>query len=138
MLGSKCKSLDCKWWDEETKTFGCRVYEALHIDHIKGNGSVERITHPGPLILNKIISLYYLEGIATVLENYQILCATCNIIKVHTNNEYRKKESEAKKFEDIDPTILKEPEKELPMAFVNRPEMVELFKIALSKKKGHS
>ena len=57
---------------------------ALQIDHVNGDGHIERTTGKGfGNSYNKRVLQSFLKG-----ENkYQLLCANCNWIKKHENNE---------------------------------------------------
>jgi hypothetical protein len=55
----------------------------LQIDHVNGNGSKER--------KNITLSLFLKKVLADKEGNYQLLCANCNFIKKHINNEVPKK-----------------------------------------------
>jgi transketolase len=55
----------------------------LQIDHVNGNGSKER--------KNIMLSLFLKKVLADKEGNYQLLCANCNFIKKHINNEVPKK-----------------------------------------------
>jgi hypothetical protein len=88
-FGFKCQSPDCKWWDEETKSYGCRDIRGLQVDHIKGGGTEDRE------IKGRADTWAYVFGLITKKEvsheyirtYYQLLCGTCNWIKRHVNNE---------------------------------------------------
>lgn len=66
LLGAYCKK--CGFDDKR----------ALQIDHINGGGSKER---------NKTSGTTMLYHILKKLEEYQVLCANCNWIKRHAENE---------------------------------------------------
>ena len=72
LLGSKCK------------TCGCKEFNVLQIDHIKGGGIKDKAKWNSPLN-------YYLHIIYLIEQNvnfdYQLLCANCNWQKRHDNNE---------------------------------------------------
>lgn len=61
---------------------------ALQIDHVNGNGHIQRKEKKGKFVY-KII----LEEILAGSKDYQVLCANCNWIKKNENNElpYRSK-----------------------------------------------
>lgn len=70
-LGNKC--IRCGFSDVRT----------LEIDHVHGGGSKER----------KEIhdcKKYYDKVLADMNENYQLLCANCNSIKISENGEYKR------------------------------------------------
>lgn len=54
---------------------------ALQLDHINGGGSQEQKAL-GP------ISAYYYKKPQELFEKFQLLCANCNYIKRHENNEF--------------------------------------------------
>lgn len=58
---------------------------ALQIDHINGDGYVERaaVHGDGQRYYNNILKNLKIDG----CDKYQILCANCNIIKKYENNE---------------------------------------------------
>lgn len=64
---------------------GFNDWRALHVDHINGGGRKEYLE-------NKALksALGYLKHIRLNREKYQILCANCNFIKRHENQEKRK------------------------------------------------
>lgn len=68
-LGNRCKV--CGHLDSR----------ALQIDHINGNGSIERKSK------GFNVDKYYLKVILDKENTYQCLCANCNWVKVHTNGE---------------------------------------------------
>lgn len=58
----------------------------LQIDHINGGGRIEL-----DIVNNRV--KYYMKIIKSIKENkneYQLLCANCNWIKLHVNNEFQK------------------------------------------------
>ena len=59
---------------------------ALHIDHINGGGNQERKKFKDP---NK-----YHKHICKNVSNYQLLCANCNFIKKHEEQEKRKSKND--------------------------------------------
>lgn len=71
-LGGKC--VKCGFSDSR----------ALQIDHINGDGSIERVKTT--VNFNKMVMEKLLEG----SEEYQLLCANCNWIKRFENDEIRK------------------------------------------------
>lgn len=61
----------------------------LQIDHVNGGGNKERIRN------NHNIVLFYLSILKKIKEGskeYQLLCANCNWIKRHVNDEMSKKD----------------------------------------------
>lgn len=72
LLGHKCAY--CGFEDER----------ALHIDHMNGGGTKERQECRN--VVNYYKSILAVNGIG-----YQILCANCNAIKMHEQNEFGKK-----------------------------------------------
>lgn len=54
---------------------------ALQLDHKDGGGNKEQKTI-GP------IAAYYYDKLAILFEKFQLLCANCNYIKRHENNEW--------------------------------------------------
>ena len=60
---------------------------ALQFDHINGNGSVEVAMFKG----NSKMLRYYRDNPVDCKNNIQVLCANCNWIKKHENNEVTKK-----------------------------------------------
>lgn len=69
-LGGKC--VKCGFSDAR----------ALQIDHVSGGG-VKEIIH----VLNRNKSKYYKQVYEDTAGKYQLLCANCNWIKRHENNE---------------------------------------------------
>lgn len=72
LLGNKCQRC------------GITDIRVLQIDHIKGRGNQERkstVDGRGNGIIRKILKMEHPET------EYQILCANCNLIKKHENNE---------------------------------------------------
>ena len=82
-LGNKC--VRCGFED----------IRALQIDHTKGNGAQERKE------LGKHAIVEICKRILRGEPGYQLLCANCNMIKVHENHEWRKSER-VKLFHKID------------------------------------
>lgn len=74
ILGFKC--IKCGFSD----------IRALQIDHINGGGAKEQKTMNG----NKGVYRYYRDHPKETKKKLQILCANCNWIKRHVNNENRK------------------------------------------------
>lgn len=72
LLGKECSN--CGFSDKR----------ALQIDHVMGGGGREIGCTKG------IVALVYINKIKQGSRDYQILCANCNWIKRHTNNEVRK------------------------------------------------
>ncbi len=73
VLGNKC--VNCGFSDKR----------ALQIDHIRGDGAIERRSarHAQAMIYKFIIAEPHLAR-----GRYQILCANCNCIKAHRNGEW--------------------------------------------------
>ena len=61
----------------------CNDPRCLQIDHVNGNGAKERKT-----INSNNLPLYILKAIKSGSKDYQLLCANCNWIKRHINNEF--------------------------------------------------
>jgi len=70
ILGNKC--VKCGFLDER----------ALQIDHINGGGRKERMNMVGTTFYK-----FVLESVLKEENRYQLLCANCNWIKRHENNE---------------------------------------------------
>ena len=64
---------------------GFNEQQALQIDHISGNGYIERKFRFGALFYK-----YYIDNQDKISNNLQILCANCNKIKQIKNKEYKK------------------------------------------------
>lgn len=79
VLGSKCVSADCRWMNEDG-TLGCRDPRLLQIDHKLGGGTQERNRLSYDTMLRRIA--------AGNTKGYQLLCASCNWLKAHTNKEF--------------------------------------------------
>lgn len=62
---------------------------ALQIDHVNGGGNAERYSLGSP---NKLYRKILING----ADGYQLLCANCNWIKRHENQEYRMNYRKAK------------------------------------------
>src|SRR5574341_1902236 len=60
---------------------GFSDHRALQIDHIRGNGAVERRAMTNYKIYQKIVA-------GESQHNYQLLCANCNWIKRYEKQEY--------------------------------------------------
>jgi len=66
---------------------GFNDWRALQIDHINGNGKKDRESFDNnKLFLKNVLQDFVNEG-----NKYQLLCANCNWIKRHENNENAKK-----------------------------------------------
>lgn len=72
LLGNKC----CKC--------GFADVRALQLDHVKGNGKVDRSKHRSN---PEIYQYYVLREIRNGSEQFQLLCANCNLIKCFENKE---------------------------------------------------
>jgi hypothetical protein len=79
-LGGRCSSKICRWVNEDG-SIGCTDYRALQVDHINGGGTKERNS-----LSYKTLYLKILRGSL----GYQLLCANCNWIKKHQENEVTK------------------------------------------------
>lgn len=75
ILGGKCRN--CGFDD----------FRALQIDHVYGDGSLDRKNFIGYKLYLRIINE------PECRHNYQILCANCNWIKRHENKEVRNRTS---------------------------------------------
>ena|SRR5579859_2065873 len=78
LLGDKC----CKC--------GFNNPLALVMDHVKGDGSIERGRFSRDAITNYIVMAVKYnvkEALNIIFERYQILCANCNMIKAYENGE---------------------------------------------------
>ena len=62
---------------------------ALQIDHINGDGKIERAHGKCNVGITFYRKVYF--SITAKENRYQILCANCNWIKRHENEEYRKR-----------------------------------------------
>lgn len=80
VLGKKC--VKCGFQDQR----------ALQIDHVNGDGAQDRKKLSGGRNSVGASTLYkaVLESVSRDENKYQILCANCNWIKKHENNENRK------------------------------------------------
>ena len=88
--------IDIKSWVRKTRYMAIRMLSpsavcqqcgfadirALHIDHIDGNGMLD---HKQPIYLYKKI----VNNPVEYRSKLQVLCANCNLIKQHVNNEWR-------------------------------------------------
>jgi hypothetical protein len=84
-LGGRCVSSECQWSNSDGST-GCTEFLCLQIDHVNGDGARKRKAKE-----EKRGLAFYRQILKEVPgENYQLLCANCNWIKRHTNNEIRK------------------------------------------------
>lgn len=82
--GNRCNNPNCGWVNvDESK--GCTDERCLQIDHIYGGGNkeVKELSYSTRL-------LKYLEDMTGM---YQLLCANCNWIKRHENNETKRSKS---------------------------------------------
>lgn len=73
LLGSKCKNCDF------------RDARALQIDHVNGDGYIDRITNG---MWSMKLYRAIVNGIVDI-KRYQLLCANCNWIKKYENNEVK-------------------------------------------------
>jgi hypothetical protein len=60
----------------------------LQFDHIKGGGIYDQQRFKGS---SRAMYDYYLDNITLAKRNLQVLCANCNWIKRHENNEFKRK-----------------------------------------------
>ena len=74
LLGTKC--VRCGFDD----------IRALQIDHIEGKGHNERVNIFGSI---RLMYRYYRDNPEQAKKKLQILCANCNWIKKHENNEVK-------------------------------------------------
>lgn len=79
-LGNRCNSLNCRWINEDGSK-GCTDPGCLQIDHVFGNGNIER-THNHLKDGRK----FYKKVLTDTTGSYQILCANCNWIKRYDEN----------------------------------------------------
>lgn len=79
LLGNRCSNPNC------STPGGCMDKRCLQIDHIKGGGRQDRLKNTGYKIskLKEIIDLIK----SNKNNQYQLLCANCNWIKMWENNE---------------------------------------------------
>lgn len=76
-LGNRCASSTCSWKNVDG-TFGCTDRRCLNVDHINGDGAVER----------KFAQSTLYKLVLNDTENrYQLLCCNCNWIKRHERGE---------------------------------------------------
>ena len=80
LLSDKCSNPNC------AVVGGMTDWRALQIDHVNGGGNEER-KHFQNSCTNYYN--YVLEQIKAGSKDYQLLCANCNWIKRHKNNEFR-------------------------------------------------
>lgn len=71
------------WLGGECSKCGFSDFRALQIDHVNGNGSLEKVRN-GKRFYEKVMRSYDNDE-----NEYQILCANCNWIKRHEKNEVR-------------------------------------------------
>lgn len=81
MLGGRCSNGEKCGWHNEDGTRGCTNVHALQFDHRHGGGSEARRTGRDGLA-----GLYYIKNNPKL---FQLLCANCNWIKRHKNEEAR-------------------------------------------------
>jgi len=77
-LGNRCSNPHCLWQNEDG-TRGCNDARCLQIDHVNGGGKKDR---------KKGIYRMYLQALKDEHNEYQILCANCNWIKLTVNAEW--------------------------------------------------
>ena len=77
-LGNKCANKSCQWQNRDGSR-GCKDSRCLQIDHIQGGGTQENLELSRPQFYTKVLN--------DTLGLYQLLCANCNWIKRHTNQE---------------------------------------------------
>lgn len=77
-----CDISDC-WHNSK-----CNIndFRCIQVDHINGNGNQDKITFSN----NKEMFRYYKNHPDIAKENLQPLCANCNWIKRHKNQEYNR------------------------------------------------
>ena len=78
-LGSMCANPACQWLNGDGSR-GCKDARCLQIDHVNGNGKLERKELGYIPFLNKVLK--------DTTGAYQLLCSNCNWIKRHDNGEY--------------------------------------------------
>jgi hypothetical protein len=76
-LGGKCANPECRWLNEDG-TFGCTDARCLQVDHVEGGGNQE---------VKEIGHYQMWKRVLAGAEGYQLLCANCNWIKKHVNEE---------------------------------------------------
>lgn len=77
----RCNNPDCHWRNDDG-TLGCNVVEALQFDHKSSGGSSERNDRR-----DSGLGLQY--RVRKQPWRFQLLCANCNWIKRHKNEEAR-------------------------------------------------
>lgn len=87
LLGGKCTSVECRWLNEDG-TLGCSDPRLLQVDHKNGGGTQERKRLSYDVMLRRIAS--------GKTDGYQLLCASCNWLKAHTQNEFASMEGKRK------------------------------------------
>lgn len=85
LLGNRCVGPDCGWINEDG-TRGCTDIRCLQIDHKNGGGH-QAVLKAG----NNYEHLKEILRDPEIHEHYQLLCANCNWIKRHLNNEFNRK-----------------------------------------------
>lgn len=80
LLGGKCSDPLCQWVNVDG-TQGCTDERCLQIDHVNSGGRREFfLLGSGDAVYRKVIRT---KGVG-----YQLLCANCNWIKRHNNQEW--------------------------------------------------
>jgi hypothetical protein len=87
LLGNKCNSLSCRWNSGQMDE---GIIHVLQIDHIKGDGALDRLMH-GHNNVKNFLRVTEEQGIDRAKEQYQLLCPTCNWLKRFKNKETRKR-----------------------------------------------
>lgn len=86
MLPQRCNSLTCRWLNDDDFA-GCYDLDILQIDHINGDGNVDRKE-------KKRVGIAFYRYLLTCHEtelkkNYQMLCANCHLRKTNIENAFR-------------------------------------------------
>lgn len=82
-LGGRCVNPGCRWINMDGSR-GCTDYRCLQIDHVNGDGAIDRKK------FKHILTFYRFVIDNDVDSIYQVLCANCNWTKRHENQECRK------------------------------------------------
>jgi hypothetical protein len=75
------KDIVINWYGNKCALCGYEDKRALQIDHKNGNGKIERKSIRPASLLRRII-------LSDFPNDYQILCANCNTIKMYSNKEF--------------------------------------------------
>ena len=81
MLGGKCSCTGDNCW--HTGECGVTDIRCLQLDHIRGDGTVDRIKHG----CNYGVVYYYYRHLDEARVNLQLLCANCNWVKRYNKDE---------------------------------------------------